>query len=288
MISRSRKSRASIALAVAALLATAACGGGSNNTKSAANDLQVAQPGTLTIAAGIPYLPFEYTEKDGTLVGFDVDLFKEISKELRLKSKWLNVAFSNQFTSLAGHKVDVVPGNVTGYAPKGSIAAKTVETRQKIVSFGTPYFDSSLSIMVNKDKTPNITTRADLKTGDVCAIATSQVSQYWSEQHLQPQGVKLSQYDEAAAMYNTLVAGKVDCVVYDAPPSHVEAERFSQLKIIEDVPTGEQAAFVYAKDRSDLQAAIDKVLKRMYADGSFATMYKKYFPGAPMPSYVKE
>lgn len=272
-----------------------ACGGGApaatgptaaaGSTGGAA--VQTASPGELTIAAGIPYVPFEFNDASGQLIGFDVDLMAEISKRLDLKPKWLNMSMGNQFTSLAAHTVDVVPGNVTGYAPDGTIAATTVANRRKVVAFGVPYYDSALSVLINGEKSPDIKTLADLGSGDSCGVAATSISQYWGEENLAPQKVTLQNFDGSSAMYDTLLAGRVTCVVYDTPPSHDQVAKHPALKVLADIPTGEQGALTYAKDRPELMKAIDGKLQELLADGTYTTLYKKYFPGQPLPSFAK-
>ena len=55
-----------------------------------------------TIVAGTSgsYPPFEFHDKTGALVGFDIDLANEVGKRLGKKVEWVDMAFDGVIPSL--------------------------------------------------------------------------------------------------------------------------------------------------------------------------------------------
>ncbi len=61
-----------------------------------------------------------------------------------------------------------------------------------------------------------------------------------------------------------------------------------QLQVVEQVETGEEYAIAVAKDNPALLEAINGALEEMFADGTYAEIFKKYFPEQELPSYASE
>ena len=122
------------ATAVSGLLALSAC------TKVAtpeqgpaaaapASTLQaVLQRGTLRVGDCLTFAPFGFYDKDGNADGYDVDLAKELAKQMGVKLEVVNTTSANRIPNLQTAKVDVVFCNFT----------RNLE-RAKVVEFTTPY-----------------------------------------------------------------------------------------------------------------------------------------------------
>ena len=64
----------------------------------------------------------------------------------------------------------------------------------------------------------------------------------------------------------------------DLPVNHEHEVADSAYKIVETYNTNEQYGFALAKDKKpELLAAINATLKALRADGTYDTIYKKYF-----------
>jgi ABC-type amino acid transport substrate-binding protein len=95
---------------------------------------------TLRFAAESSYAPLIYVDsKSGNHAGFEVDLMKLIGKKLGAKIEIINMGFDA-----------VIPSLVTGSVDIGGSAITITEERAKRVNFTTPYYDSGLSILINK------------------------------------------------------------------------------------------------------------------------------------------
>jgi polar amino acid transport system substrate-binding protein len=241
--------------------------------------------GTITIGTDMPYAPFESLDAQGDPVGFDVELFEEVAERLDYKTKWNNAVFDTIFLGL-GPKWDVVASAVTAYAPAGSSAAKTVADRLKIVIFGKPYYSSLQSLAVNTARTPEIKTTADLKSGDRVAVQDGTTGAFYAKENLESKGITLVGFEKAPDMFLALEAGRVKGVVNDLPVSLEAVKDKTDLKVVQQIETGEQYAFAFAKDQGAFRDAVNAQLDAIFQDGTYARIFKKYFPDQELPSYA--
>ena len=257
-----------------------------NTGPTPAKNLGTIIAGTITIGTDMPYAPFESLDAKGNTVGFDVEIFDEVARRLGYKTVWNNAVFDTIFTALQT-KWDIVVSAVTGYAPPGSSAASTVADRSKIVTFGLPYYSSLQSLAVNTTKTPNVKTVDDLKSGDSVAVQSGTTGEFWAKEHLKPKGIQLVGFTKAPDMFLALDAGRVTGVINDLPVSQDAVKDKSDLKVVQQIETGEQYAYAYAKKKSSaLRDAVNAQLQALFKDGTYARIFKKYFPDQELPSYV--
>jgi polar amino acid transport system substrate-binding protein len=278
-------------------LLAAACGGGEtggggtpsatgSETGSPTPAFTTLNAGTLTIGSDIPYPPFEFNDKSGNLTGFDVELMDAIAGKLGVKPDWVNQNFDTIFTALAGNRFDVVASAVTAYAPKGSPAYTVTQKRAQIVAFSKPYYDSLQSLAVNTTKTPDITTTDQLQSGDRVGVQRGTTGAFWAEENLGSKGVELVSYIKAPDMFNALEAGQLVGVVNDLPVSLDAIKDKPDLKVVQQIETGEQYAFAVNKANTGLLEAVDGALEELLADGTYAQIFQKYFPEQQLPSYA--
>jgi ABC-type amino acid transport substrate-binding protein len=87
--------------------------------------------------------------------------------------------------------------------------------------------------------------------------------------------------DALAAMQ----AGNVEAVVFDEPVAAWQVKStYTDAEIVEVIPTGEQYGFAVSKDNPELSAAVNQALVDLKADGTFDTLYDKWFPGVSIPT----
>lgn len=116
----------------------------------------------LIIGTSADNPPYEYMRK-GDLVGFDIDLIHEISRNINRKIKVKNFDFHALIPALENNEVDMV------------IAGMSVtEERKKRVHFSTPYTTNKVAILFRKNDGFN--SPADFKD----KIVGSQVGTTWS------------------------------------------------------------------------------------------------------------
>ncbi|MDZ5660624.1 ABC transporter substrate-binding protein [Nocardioides sp. S-58] len=266
-IRRSRPARtAAAALSSVALLATlGACGGAaSGESADALTDVQLAFNGALTVCTDSPYAPFVYEEK-GKLVGFDVDLGKEIAEALKVDLDVLDVAFDDITSG------DSLNNDVCDVA----ISAMTITgERARVLDFSSPYFDARQALVVPRGSGLDEISELGGQRVGVQKDTTGEtyVSDY------APESTKVTAYDDAAALQAALGAGELDAALLDNTVSGAFVAENPNLKLSREFETGEQYGMAVKKDGNiPLLRTINGTLADLREDGTYDKIYDQYF-----------
>jgi ABC-type amino acid transport substrate-binding protein len=275
-----RRLGGAVALGAVLVLVLAACAnnepsggssGGSGGASPTAAQLNTLTPGTLLVGSCLDYKPFEYYQ-GGTLTGFDVEIMDALTQKMGLKLEWKKSNFDTIFTALAAHSFDAVA------------AASTIKPdRLQIVDFSNPYYNARQSLTVNTTKTPDVTTTDQLPSNAVIGVQKGTTGKDWATENLAPKGMQIKTYTNAPDAFTDLEAGNITGVINDEPSSEAEVESRPDLKVVEPIDTGEHYGIAVAKDRPDILAGINDALAAIIADGTYAQIFSKYFPGVPVP-----
>jgi polar amino acid transport system substrate-binding protein len=268
-------------VAVTAMIGTA-CGsgdepaaGGATSAGGSAPAFTTLESGVLTVGSCLDYPPFE-SVKGGKEVGFDIDVTEAIAEQLGLQVKWVRANFDTIFTAVAGGQFDMVAAAVTA-------TGKTGEERAQTVAFSDYYYNSRQSLTVNTQETPDIQSTDDLGDGDAVGVQRGSTGKIWAEENLQPNGVEIRTYTASPDSFRDLQAGVVQGVINDEPASAEIVTEFPGLEVVEAIDTNEKYAFAFAKDNPALVEAVNGAFEALIDDGTYATIYEKWFPGAPVP-----
>ena len=297
MTQRNFLMRLLVALAALMLMVGAACGEDegvqepdTQDDAGGAGDFTLAVDGHLTVGSDIPYPPFEFEDEAGTLTGFDVELVRAVAEKLGLENTdddWISTNFDTIFLQLQkGNRFDIVVAAVTAYAPDGSPASETVADRRKLVDFTLAYYPSLQSLTVDTSKNADITGVDALPDGARVAVQTATTGAFYAEENLT--GAELVEFPKAPSMYQALQAGQVDAVFNDLPVSIEAIKGKANLEVVEQVETGEEYGMAVNKDNVALKDAIDTALQELYDDGTYAEIFKKYFPEQTLPEFASE
>jgi polar amino acid transport system substrate-binding protein len=274
MDSMIRGTRARVAIALVAALATAGiaagCGGGGGTTATsgggASNDLGVLTPGTLTIGSDIPYPPFEQG-KPPDYTGFDVDLMDAIAQKLNLQPKWVDTAFGTIFADEQAGKFDIVASSTT-----------ITPARSKKVTFSKPYFDADQSLMVQKGS--DLQSTSDITSDTAIAVQEGTTGQDYAEKKTDAQ---VQAFPAIGTAFNALQAGQVDGVINDFAVSAFALKKYPQLDVVQTISTDEHYGFPMQKSNTALQNAVNGALTDLIADGTYQKIYMKWFSGEKPP-----
>ena len=99
----------------------------------------VKKRGTLVAGVKADYPPFGYTDKDGQLVGFDIEIVNYMAKKLGVKVDLRPVTSANRIPMLANGTIDLLAASFT-----------ITTEREKVVDFTIPYFLSGGSFLVKR------------------------------------------------------------------------------------------------------------------------------------------
>lgn len=229
-------------------------------------DYTLVNEGKLTCISNLFFPPFEsMNEGTGEPEGFDIDVSASLAEHMGLEVNWLP---SQDFDTL-------VPTIKNGGKADIAIAGMTItDKRKKEVDMSDPYVDSNQSIVV---KVGSGETEDSLNDASkTIAVQAGTTGQDWAQENLAEATIMpLSTIIEAMSGVQT---GLYDAVVCDLPVSRYQIKMsYSDLEIVEEIPTGEQYGIAVSKDNPGLLAAVNAALAQMQEDGSMAAIESKWF-----------
>ena len=243
--------RVAIVVAGAALLAAGAV--------HARSIEDIRKGGTIVIASEGKFAPFNMVE-GGKLTGFEIDVANAVAARMGLKVEWKSMGFDGLLVGLAQDRWDLV------------IASHGVtEERAKAVTFANPHYCTG-GVIISKDGA--IRTAKDL-TGKVVGVQTG-TTYYDNAKKLPVRDVKNFPQDNSARA--ALETGHVDAWVTDkfVGKASLAATPGTSLKMGDFLFTEKIAAAV-SKGNTGLVADVNKALAAIMADGTYATISKKWF-----------
>lgn len=229
------------------------------------------EEGKLTVGSCLDYPPFE-SVKGGVKTGFDVDITNEIASRLGLEVEWVKADFDTIFTAVAGDQFDMV-----------AAASTITDEREQVVDFSVPYYNALQSLTVNTQETPDITSTDQLGEGDVVGAQKGTTGKIWAEENLVPQGVEIKSFTSSTDSFRDLEAGNIVGVINDKTASIEIVKGLPSLEVVQDIETNEHYGLAFSPSNPDLREAVNAVFAQMVADGTYATIYGKYFPPDSLP-----
>lgn len=221
------------------------------------------------VASCLDYPPFESVE-GGDEVGFDVDLSEEIASRLGLEVEWVRADFDTIFTAVAGGQFDMV-----------AAASTITEEREGVVDFSDPYYNARQALVAPIDS--GIATTDDIGEGDRVGVLRGSTGKSWADEFLAPQGAEIVGYPRAPDTMRDLEAGNLVAAVNDEPFSAEILADFPSLEIKQPIDTEERYGLAFSPDNPELRDAANEALAEIMADGTYAEIFERYFPGVEVP-----
>ena len=247
-------------LALVAALVPAALVAGCGGTTTTGAKVTTLKRGILMMGSDIPYPPFEFKEGD-KVVGFDVDIATEIAKRLNVKLDVVPTKWDVIISRLISDKYDIIMS-----------AMPITPERSKEISFSDPYIDSDQSIAA-KIGSP-IKTEADLKD-KVIGVWIDTPGQMTAEKMT---GLKeIREFDNIQLAFEALETGSIDAIINYYPINSYMSKKSGKTVVVQKIITNEKYGIGVKKDNSQLRLAINNELRKLKEDGTYNTIYKKWF-----------
>jgi polar amino acid transport system substrate-binding protein len=247
-------------------VAVAGCGGGSSSSSGEGGG-EESKP--LSVGSDIPYPPFEQG-KPGEYTGFDIELIEAIGERIGRKPEVQDTSFETIFRDVGQGKFEAV------------ISAATITPeREKEVAFSDPYYLSEQAILVKEGS--EIKGLAELEGKIVGAQQGTTGLELGKEK---ANASELRPYPEGPDAINALKAGTVEAVIIDAPVAQNAIEEEGGVEIAEKVPTEEEYGIAVAKSSTELLEEINQGLKEVISDGTYTTIYERWFHLKPPKEFA--
>lgn len=213
----------------------------------------------LVLATEAGFAPYEFYQ-DGEIVGVDIDIAKEIAKELDKKLIVKDVSFDFLINEVKSGKADFAAAGIS-----------ITDERKKQVDFTDEYTVSNQVVVVKKEST--ITNFSELKNKKI-AVQLGTVADLYVSDHY-PKAT-LVQHKKYLSAVEDVKANKVDCLIMDELPAKEITKENPELKIMDGILFQDRYGMIVRKDNDELRKQINKVLKRLSEDGTIDQLILKY------------
>lgn len=222
---------------------------------------------TIRVGTHPTFAPFEFTDTEGQIIGFDLDIIKAIAKSNGDEVQIESMPFDGLIPSLLTGNLDAIISGMT-----------ITEERQKRVAFSEGYYDSVLSIIIKTDKADTYKTANDLKGQTIC-VQIGTTGHALADQ-LSPGKVKALNNEPDAIL--ELSNGGCEAVINDRPVNlyYLNKAQLSTLTEFVDPSFKEKVDKFGIAVRKDNQELVDKInagLAKLEESGELDQIYVKWF-----------
>ncbi len=242
-----------------------------STTDATTADYTLVEDGKIISVSDMECPPFS-SYKDGTSEpeGFEVDLMKAVAEKMGLESEWLPKMDFDAIIPLIkqGGKADVGVANFT-----------ITDERKQEIDFTDPYYVANIAFVTKGDTTA--TSSEDFnKEGMRIGVQAGTTGEAWAKENL-PKATLVSMIP-ATAMLSVQSGGDegseaLDAMISDLPVANsLIAKSYSDLKVLEQIATGDEFGIVVSKDNPQLTAKLNEVLAELQADGTIDALIEKW------------
>ena len=261
-----------LAVALAILTAFAVAGCSSSQEKkpaagqpsAAAEDslAKIKAKGKLVVGMNAEFAPFEFhTMIDGkdAIAGFDMELAKEIAKDMGVQLEVKELAFDALLASMQSGQIDVIISGMSA-----------TEERRKSVDFSDVYYQGIQTLLTTKENVGKFNSFSDVKNYKIGLQLSSLQDRLMTT--LIPDG-KFTKIESMTTLLLSLKSKQIDAIVTTkvvcqmaiaANPEFVIAEN---VKIDDSSLNSPGVAVAFRKGSASLKAQIDSTVKRLNQSG---------------------
>lgn len=232
---------------------------------------EIREKGVMTFGLEAQYKPFEFRDENNEIVGYDIDIGREIGKRLGdVEINPVDTNWSTVIQSLYNGDFDLILGGMTA-----------TEERYKRVNFSYPYMSASSGLLVPADS--GIESAADLDGKNVGAGAgTPQIEQLAlsAEEHGISYASDVKTYDSDTVAYAAMDAGRIDAYASTLVSLSAYAKDNDSVKVIpflSDRWDAEYTSMAFRKEDESFRQAVNQIIVDMKEDGTLAALQEKWF-----------
>lgn len=221
----------------------------------------------LIVGLDDQFPPMGYRDEAGEIVGFDIDLAKEVGKRLGMEVVLQPINWSAKEMELDGGKVDCLWNGMT-----------ITEERKANMLVTPPYLMNAQVIVVKADSA--ITSKADLADKIVALQNGSSAEEAFSNPENGVADIVKEKvgYDDNVMALNDLEIGRVDALIVDKiVAEYYMNKKAGTYKLLSDELAAEEFGIAFKKDNTELHDKVCQALRDMVEDGTAKAISETWF-----------
>ncbi|MCQ1058878.1 transporter substrate-binding domain-containing protein [Photobacterium sp. ZSDE20] len=181
--------------------------------------IEIKERGTLRVGLST-FVPWAMRDKQGELVGFEVDVARRLAKDAGLKLEFIPTAWDGIIPALLAGKFDVIIGGLS-----------ITPERNMSVLFTSPYAHSGVQLAAHKDLAADKSSFEDYNKRSVTLAVRRGAFTVQTAKKYFPKA-KLRQFDDEAQAFQEVLNGNAHAALASSPkPEHMAIQYSNKLYI---------------------------------------------------------
>lgn len=238
----------------------AGCGSNNNDNNTAANG-NTANTGTetktLIMGTSADFPPYEFhkvVDGQDTVVGFDIEIAKDIAADMGAKLEIKDLPFDSLLNELSSGRIDMV---ISGLSP--------TPERAEAVGLSDIYYKAEQAVVVREADKDKYATMDSLK-GVKLGVQTGSIQEDIAKGI---EGAQLTSLGKISEIVLQLQSNRVDASIMEGPVAKSFVKNVKGLVITDAKPEVEDDGYVVGvkKGNTELLDQVNKTLKRLGSEG---------------------
>ncbi|NOU77677.1 transporter substrate-binding domain-containing protein [Paenibacillus sp. LMG 31459] len=244
-------------LLAAGLLAGCGSNNNENNTAASGNTNTGTEAKTLILGTSADFPPYEFHKMvDGqdTIVGFDIEIAKDIAADMGAKLEIKDLPFDSLLNELSSGRVDMV---ISGLSP--------TPERAEAVGLSDIYYKAEQAVVVREADKDKFATMDSLK-GIKLGVQTGSIQEDIAKGI---EGAQLTSLGKISEIVLQLQSNRVEAAIMEGPVAKSFVKNVKGLAITDAKPEVEDDGYVIGvkKDNTELLDQVNKTLTRLNSEG---------------------
>ena len=213
--------------------------------------------------------PMGFKDEKNEIVGFDIDLAKEVAKRLGREVEFKAIDWNSKEAELKSGRVDILWNGLD-----------ITDKRKENMLFSEPYMDNRQIVFVAKNGKVAVAGEADLAGKTIGTQSGGTTEEYFENKpELKASMKEVKYYPDYINAFMDLENGRLDAVVGDEIIGRYYISKHpDEIQAIDTViGTVSQFGIAFRKDDQKLRDEVQKVFDEMKADGTVAKISEKWF-----------
>ena len=243
------------------------CNNSSNTENSSDISLEkIKSNGKIVLGLDDTFAPMGFRSTNGDIVGFDIDLAKEVASRMGVELEIRPIDWSSAILALNKGDVDVLWNGLT-----------ISESRKKQISFSKPYIKNKL-VLVKLSNRDDLNKKEDFK-GKVIGVQVGANADTLDKDELSKISKEIRKYDVNVNAFLDLSAKRIDALAIDSIAcEYYINQNHNNFEILSYIELSEEFYGIgFRKNDTAFLDEVNRILDEMRADGIASKISEKWF-----------
>lgn len=219
---------------------------------------------TFVVGLDDSFPPMGFRDSNNQIIGFDVDLAREVAKRLNLELVLQPIDWNSKELELENNNIDCI-WNGLSYSP----------ARAEAMQLSKPYLANRMIIIVKANS--DIVNKNNLEGKNVAVQSGSTALQALENDPISSK-VKKVEYENNVLALSDLKIGRADAVIMDEIVARYQiSQEKNEYRLLDDALSQEVYVIGFKKGNIALKDKVENVLQQMSQDGSSSNISTKWF-----------